>query len=248
MNNLPAGFSYDARYTVADSSITFKKIGVTDDFMFAVYSNNLADDNVRETVLTPANGMDEADYLSTLLGVDESIRKLISELAPKSIKGVAVVNGHRGVFCVITRPSGGTTGQAGVIRTLEYLYRFPEENYLDKKRLVVFPIVFEEDFELYPSEVFEVVRDFSLTFVKEIQLINNKRFGKIFDLYDDVRQSLETLGVYIERVNKEFYDQLMRSSTEGVMFNEYPLLRIQTMLEATKNSLKSQTDIRMKYE
>jgi hypothetical protein len=84
--------------------------------------------------------------------------------------------------------------------------------------------------------------------MKEVQLINNKRFTKIFDLYDEVRQSLETVGNYVERVNKEFYDQLLRSNAEGLMFNEFPLLRIQTMLESTKNALKSQPDIKMRYE
>jgi hypothetical protein len=248
MNNLPAEFSYSSRYVVADSSISFKKISASDDFMFAIYSNSYQDEGVKDVVITPAQGLEEADYLSTLLGVDESVRKLVSEIAPKSIKGVVIVNGHRGVLCVVTRPPGGSTGQAGVIRTVEFLYKFPAETYSDKTRLVVFPVVYEEDFELYPRDVFEVVRDFSLTFMKEIQLINNKRFTKIFDLYDEVRQSLETVGNYVERVNKEFYDQLLRSNTEGLMFNEFPLLRIQTMLESTKNALKSQPDIKMRYE
>lgn len=248
MNNLPAGFTYNSRFSVVESSITFKKISVADDYLFAVYSNSYLDDGVGEIMLTPAQGLEEADYLSTLLGVDESIRKLISEIASKSIKGVAVVNAHRGVFCVISRPPGGSTGQSGLIRTVEYLYRFPEETYLDKNRLVVFPIVYEEDFEMYPSDVFEIIKDFSLTFMKEVQLINNKRFTRIFDLYDEVRQSVENMGGYVEKVNREFYDQLLHSGTEGVMFNEYPLLRIQTILESARNALKSQTDIRMKYE
>jgi hypothetical protein len=248
MSNLPVGFSYTSRYVVAESSISFKKVSASEDFMFGLYSNSFLDEGFNDIIITPAKDIEEADYLSTLLGVDESVRKLVSEIAPKSIKGVIMVNAHKGVMCIITRSPGGVTGHSGVIRTVEYLYKFPSETYVEKTRLAVFPMFYEEDFELYPLDVFETTKEFLITFMKEIQLINNKRFSKIFDLYEETRKSLESIGSYVERVNKEFYEQLLRSNTEGVMFNEFPLLRIQTILESTKNALRSQSDIRMKYE
>lgn len=248
---LPTEFTYENGYRIVDSDVRLNKISVKPanakrgiPISFAVYSKT--NDTAKNDVIIPGENKEESNYLSTKIGVDESIRKMLVEIMPKSLKGIVIVNEHQGILMIITKPFGGVTGQSGVIRTVEYLYKLSSNANESSKRVLIFPMVFEEDIQLYPKDVYEVVRDFTLLFMKEIQIINNKRFNQLFDTYEETRNKLETIGSYIEKINQEFYEQLMDSNVDGVVFNEFPLLKLQTMLQSCNNILTNQTLVKHK--
>jgi hypothetical protein len=56
---------------------------------------------------------------------------------------------------------------------------------------------------------------------------------------------MEAIGFYIERTNKEFYEQLLAGDVEGVVFNEYPLQKLQNMLTRAENVLSHANEIRL---
>lgn len=251
--NLPTEFTYENGYKIIDTDIRLNKLSIKPStskrgipMSFIVYSKTK--DTAKNDVIVPSESREESDYLSSKLGVDESIRKMLVEIMPKSLKGVVIVNEHQGTLIIVTKPMGGVSGQAGVIRTIEYLYKLSNNANESTKRILICPMVFEEDVQLFPKDVYEVVRDFTLLFMKEIQLINNKRIDKLYDVYESTRIKLETVGDYIEKINKEFYEQLLDSNVDGVVYNEYPLLKIQTLLQSCNDILSNQTTVKHKGE
>ena len=226
-------------FAINDTDVVINRINVGGQFVFAEYSKTYIPGLEHITVF-PAENQDEASFLSSSLGVDESLRKMISDIMPKSIKGVIIVNGKKGVMVVITRPPGGVTGKDGVIRTVEYIYKFPQESFQEKLRLSVLPMVYEEDYRDYRDAVHEVTREFTNMFMNELVMINKKRLDNLGRVFDEVADSLSNVGDYLTGVSDTFTKNLEESNIDGLLFNEYPLLKIQTMLESAKAILTSQ--------
>lgn len=229
--------SYVSGFEVKDSDIVMNRLSLSGRVAFATYAR-MKRQEIDYQEITPSENSEESNYLSSMLGVDESIRKLILEIMPKSIKGVIISNEHRGVLIVISKPVGGISGRDGVIRSVEYVYKM-DKNPTSSRKLVIIPMVFEEDYEQYPEAVVDVVREFSNMIMKEIQIINNKRFDNIFSVYEEVRDSLESLGSYVEDMNRKIVNQFAMNNIDGLLSNEYPLLRIQTILESVKSTLET---------
>jgi len=226
-------------FAINDTDVVINRINVGGQFVFAEYSKTYIPGLEHVTVF-PAENQDEASFLSTSLGVDESLRKMISDIMPKSIKGVVIVNGRKGVMVVITRPPGGVTGKDGVIRTVEYIYKFSQETFHEKLRISVLPMVYEEDYRDYREAVHEVSREFTNMFMNELRLVNEKRLDNLGRVFDEVADALSTVGDYLTGVNNTFSQNLEESNIDGLVFNEFPLLKIQTMLESAKAALTSQ--------
>lgn len=246
---LPEGFEVLPGYRLEDTDVVLGKVsGFGSTFLlYGKVSSFEQHEVVNENAFKPSSE-DETNILSSQLGVDESIRKLLVELAPKGIKGIVIINKNRGIMTIIQRPPGGSSGGAGVIRTMEFVYKLGPEPNNDEKEMLVLPMMFLEDYDMYPKEVFELVREFNNLLLKELQIINNKRFDNLFASYNSLRERLENIGAYIERVNKEFYDQLLEARTEGILFSEYPILKIQNILTSANNILATANSIKIRLD
>jgi hypothetical protein len=235
---LPEGFDFLSGYKISGTDAVMGRIsgfGIS----FLVYgqeSSLFSHELVHQTVL-PAGDEDEINVLSSQLGVDESIRKMLVEISPKGMYGIVIVNEHRGILSVIRSAMGGVSGGAGVIRTVEYVYKFPPDNIKDEKQLKILPLFIQPNFETYPQVVVTMARDFNSLLMKEIRAINDKRFETLFSSYEKLREMLETAGSKIEKMNRDFYDQLLEDRVEGVVFHEYSLLRLQNILDGATNFL-----------
>ena len=237
---LPEGFEFFSGYKISGTDVVLGKISGFD-ITFLLYgqeSDLTSTEIIHQTVL-PAADEDEMNVLSSQLGVDESIRKLLVEISPKGLYGIAIINEHRGIMAVIRSAMGGVSGGAGVIRSVEYIYKFPSDNVRDEKQLRILPLFIQPNFELHPQTVVAMARDFNTVLMKEIRAVNDKRFENIFASYEKLRERLETVGSRIERMNRDFYDQLLESRVEGVVFHEYPLLRLQNIIDAAADVLNN---------
>jgi hypothetical protein len=94
-------------------------------------------------------------------------------------------------------------------------------------------------YEQYPREVVNTARAYNASILREISLINDERFKTLFSSYERLKDKLETIGSYLERVNKEVYDQLIQSSPEGVLFSEYPLIKLQNLIDGADRVLSN---------
>jgi hypothetical protein len=229
---LPEGFDTFPGYKISDTGVILGRISGFD-ISFLLYGDettfSLSD--ISHQRITPPVDEEEINVLSSQLGVDESVRKLIVEIAPKGIYGIAIVNEHRGVLAVIKSAMGGISGGSGVIRTVEYVYKFSPDNIKDEKQIRVLPLFVQTNFETNPQLVVTKAKEFNTLLLKEIKAINDKRFENLFASYEFLRERLEMVGSFLERINRDFYDQMRESRTEGVMFNEYPLIRLQNLLD-----------------
>jgi hypothetical protein len=197
--------------------------------------------DVKNVILSAPESQDSSEVMTNLLGMDESMRKLIAEITPKGIKAIAIMNPSTGVFIILQRPPGGASGKDGLIRTVEYVYSYTAPETLGRN-LVILPVVYEEDFELYPKEVTEVVNEFNNILLKEIQIINNKRFNQLFETYESVRTKLENMGSNLENMNRSFFDDLKDSSVDGIATSELPLLKMLTTLQTIESELDHSMD------
>lgn len=239
---VPEGFRIDKGYSLENTDVVLGKIsghGLT--FMLYGDVNTFPE----STPLQLPSSEDEINVLSTNLGVDESVRKLIAELVPRGIKGVMIVNHSRGIVVIIQRHPGGVSGAPGVIRTVEFVYKLPPDSMASETTLTILPLLYKEDYELYSQHVLEITKEFQRRILKELQLINNRRFEQLFNSYENIRNQMEAIGFYIERTNKDFYEQLLSGDVEGVVFNEYPLQKLQNMLTKAENVLSHANEIRL---
>ena len=237
---LPEGFETLSGFSVENSSIHFNKINGMERLSFLIYSKTEPVD-VKNVILSAPESQDSSEVMTNLLGMDESMRKLIAEITPKGLKAIAIMNPSTGVFIILQRPPGGASGKDGLIRTVEYVYSYTPLESLNRK-LVILPVVYEEDFELYPKEVVEVVNEFNNLLLKEIQIINNKRFNQLFETYESVRTKLENMGSNLENMNRSFFDDLKDSSVDGIATSELPLLKMLTTLQTIESELDHSMD------
>lgn len=232
---LPEGFETLSGFSVGNTGIHFNKINLMGNLSFLIYSKTAPED-VKNLILNIPESQEESDVLSSLLGMDESMRKLIVEASPKGIKAIVVINPMSGVMVVIQRPSGGSSGRDGVIRTIEYVYSYSSQTGTEKS-IMILPVVYEEDFELYPQEVIEVINEFNNLILKEIQIINNKRFNQLFEAYESVREKLQSMGSIIENMNQSFFENLKQSNFDGIATSELPLLKMLSTLQTIDREL-----------
>jgi uncharacterized protein YdcH (DUF465 family) len=237
---LPDGFETLPGFSIENSAIHFNKINGMDRISFLIYSKTEPVD-VKNVTLSFPDSHEGSEVMTKLLGMDESMRKLIAEITPKGIKAVAIMNPTTGVFIILQRPPGGSTGNDGLIRTIEYVYSYIAPDSLSGK-LVIIPVVYEEDFDLYPREVVEAVNEFNNLLLKEIKIINNKRFKQLFETYESVRNKLEIMGSNIETMNRSFFDDLKESNVDGIATSELPLLKMLSTLQAVAYELDHVTD------
>lgn len=241
---LPENFYVSTGFVLGDSGVAINRIRIGDELVFGVYSK-VYNPEIKNMQVFPSRDVNEGSVLSHKLGMDESVRKLISEIMPRSVKGIAVVNNLRGIVVVITRPPGGITGKDGIIRTVEYVYKFsPEEIPKDMigketSNLSIFPLVYEEDVGMYPEDVASTVFEFSNLMRGEIEKINNKRLANLEALFNKVGDALDSIRDDIEWFDNQFREQIDRSCLDGLVFSEYPLLKIQTSLETALVALET---------
>jgi len=237
---LPEGFEILPGFQVSKTDVVLGKISGPEATLL-LYGNESVFQSygiMHQTIL-PAETDDESNVLSSQLGVDESIRKMLVERSPAGIYGVVVINEHRGIMAVIRKVMGGVSGAPGIIRSVEYMYKFPAENIKDEKQFRVIPLFPYDMYEQYPREVVNTARTYNASILREISLINDERFKNLFSSYERLKEKLETIGSYLERVNKEVYDQLMQSSPEGVLFSEYPLIKLQNLIDGADRVLSN---------
>lgn len=231
-------FEVTSGFKIEGTDVVFSIVQAFGSTTFAVYGKSLDPFGKPSVLLTIPSSEAEVHYLSSELGVDESMRKLIGDCVPKGIKGVLLVNESRGIAVVIQKPVGGVSGAEGVIRTVEFVYKFDPAP-AGITQLSVIPMVYEEDFQMYPKEVYEMVRNFHRTLLMEIQMINNKRFENLFSVYEDVKESLESIGQHIEKLARNHADQIGQADTSAsIGFSEYPLLQIQAKLQAALGQIR----------
>lgn len=232
---LPEGFETLSGFSVGNTGIHFNKVTLMGKLSFLIYSKTAPED-VKNLILNIPDSQEESEVLSSLLGMDESMRKLIVEATPKGIKAIVVINPTSGVMVVIQRPPGGSSGKDGIIRTIEYVYSYSAQIGTERN-IMILPVVYEEDFELYPKEVVEVINEFNNLLLKEIQIINNKRFNQLFETYESVREKLENLGSRIESMNQTFFENLKQSNMDGISTSELPLLKVLSTLQTIEREL-----------
>jgi hypothetical protein len=242
---LPEGFDIYSGYKISDTGVVLGKISGFD-ISFLVYGDEgtFSSSDVIHQMVFPASDEEEISILSSQLGVDESVRKLLVEISPKGIYGIAIINERRGILAVLRNSMGGVSGGPGVIRTIEYIYKFPSDNVKDEKQIHVLPLFVQPNFETSPQLVVAKTREFNTLLLKEMKNINDKRFEKLFSSYETLRENLETVGSFLEKINRDFYEQLMESKPEGVMFSEYPLIRLQNLLDNAVRVLENSNVIK----
>ena len=235
---LPSGFEFTRVYNVKDTNICFGLVrsqSYPDGLFHVNFSTGFS--NGMFNLVAPKNEI-ETSELSSRLGMDESVRKLLLEICPRSIKGIVIENPKERIACILQKPIGGITGSDGMIRSIEHIYVMPEELQDDNCNIQIKPFVYQSDFLTYPAEVVNICVEFLSNVLYQLKQINDKKLENLVESYNLITQYVESIGGEIEKINNNLFEQFKETKVDDLVYNDYKLIKLQSFLSSIASRLK----------
>lgn len=235
---LPSGFEFTKVYNVKDTNICFGLVRsqtYADGLFHVNFTSEFIDGMFN---IIPPKSETETSELSSRLGMDESVRKLLLEICPKSIKGIIIENPKERILCILQKPIGGVTGSDGMIRSIEHIYMLPEELQNENGHIQIKPFVYQTDFLTYPVDVVNICVEFVSNVLYQLKQINDKKLENLIDSYSLVRQYVESIGDEIEKINNDLFEQFKDTQVDDLVYNDYKLIKLQSFLSSIAARLK----------
>lgn len=238
VNPLPPGLKTNRVYSIPNYAVIFEFISYesSDLDTLVIHRQGGPSASVVSVELKVPETDSAAIFLSTKLGVDESIRKYLIESSNPGIKGVVVENHVDGILCILQKAISGISGKDGMIRTVEHLYSIPTSD--PARGITITPLYYQDDLDQDPQLIYDISVDYMTSVMTNIKSINDKVLERLFEQYEDVRMITELLGTRLENINDKYYNQLKVGNMWGVLSNEDYMGKLGSSLELLVNVIK----------
>lgn len=236
VNPLPQGLKANRVYSIPNYPIQFEFISYEGNDLDALVihkQNSLSEGSIELKVPETDSA---AVFLSTKLGVDESMRKYLMESSNPAIKGVVIENHVDGIMCILQKAISGISGKDGMTRTVEHLYSIPSTDPV--RGITITPLYYHEDLLQSPQLIFDISVEFMTSVMTNIKAVNDKTLERLFDQYEDVRRLTDMLGSRLENLNNQYYNQLKVGNMWGVLNNEEYMGRLGSSMELLVSMIK----------